>query len=118
MQKVRCCSFRASTDIKFRVSRSVLFKHPIRVYFIVPLQYFFTIDIQFLFRLEGGPPIFIQDYTCLEFLFIIKEKTYRAITLYRFYYQKIQIFSFNYINLSQFRSPLLSRSLLISLQVT
>ena len=69
--------------------------------------------------LEDGPPIFSQDITCPDLLFVdhlIRHFAYGAVTLSRSAFQRIplQRFRLSSTGLLHFRSPLLTESHLIS----
>lgn len=66
--------------------------------------------------LEGGPPLFKQDSACLALLASLrKSKEHRTITFYGLFFQTIIPYFCTGKGLFRFRSPLLSKSRLISL---
>ena len=65
--------------------------------------------------MEGGPPMFKQDFSCPALLMSHAVKSlYRAITFFGYPFQNIRIFSCTSTGLVRVRSPLLTESRLIS----
>lgn len=96
----------------------VLFHSPPGVLFIFPSQYFYTIAHFLFLGLKGGPFLFKQSFTAfvlllLEFFFF----NYGAFTLFG---KVSQTFSYKKKELEpkfDFRSPLLTKSLLLSFPI-
>ncbi len=69
--------------------------------------------------MEDGPPMFNQDFTCPDLLFVTplnKTLIYGAFTLFGQPFQTVLLVMLNFIvtGLFRFRSPLLTESRLIS----